>query len=138
MKAFLDSSAIIFAIEFENTNSAIILEMILNGELEGIINEKVLAELKRYFRKRKDRNFAFLAESLLLSNFTVKDITPKDLKIWEGHIKRKDLEHLTTVKKYEIEYLIAFDEDYEPFEEYITPNNFVKNVLKKKARDTEY
>ena len=138
MKAFLDSSAIIFGIEFENSNSAIILEAILNGEFEGIINEKVVAEVKRYFRKRKDRNFAFLAENLLLSNFTVKDVTPKDLKIWEGKIKRKDLEHLTTVKKYEIEYLIAFDEDFEPFEEYIIPNNFVRNVLKMKARDTEY
>ena len=48
-----------------------------------------------------------------------------DLK---GKIKRKDLEHIATVRLKEIQWLIAYDEDFEVFPEYITPREFIKKM----------
>jgi hypothetical protein len=40
--------------------------------------------------------------------------------------KDKDLEQLAVVKKLGLKYLVAYDRDFEPFEEYVTPKGFVE------------
>ena len=49
----------------------------------------------------------------------------------KGRIKDKDLEQLAVVKKYGIKYLIAYDRDFENFEEYVTPKKFLQIVGEK-------
>jgi len=51
--------------------------------------------------------------------------------------KRKDLEHIATVRLKEIQWLIAYDEGFEGFPEYITPKNFVKK-MGLKVKSTNY
>jgi len=48
-------------------------------------------------------------------------------------IKAKDLEQVATVKKLGIKYLLSYDRDFEPFEEYITPKEFIKELGVKPA-----
>jgi predicted nucleic acid-binding protein len=48
-------------------------------------------------------------------------------------IKDKDLEQLAVVKKLGIKFLVAYDRDFENFEEYITPNAFIKELGIKSA-----
>jgi hypothetical protein len=47
---------------------------------------------------------------------------------YKGRIKEKDLEQLAVVKKLGLRFLIAYDRDFEPFEEYVTPKKFLKSL----------
>ena len=139
MIVFLDSSTIIYGLEFTNSNSAAILNLLMENEIQAYINERVITEVKRYFRTRKGRNYAYLMEVFLRRNCIV--IKNSDLidqmKLLKGKIKRKDLEHIATVRLTEIQWLIAYDEDLEGFSEYVTPKQFVKK-MGLRAKSTEY
>ena len=139
MIVFLDSSTIIYGLEFTNSNSAAILNLLMENEIQAYINERVITEVKRYFRTRKGRNYAYLMEVFLRRNCIV--IKNSDLidqmKLLKGKIKRKDLEHIATVRLTEIQWLIAYDEDFEGFSEYVTPKQFVKK-MGLRAKSTEY
>ena len=139
MIVFLDSSTIIYGLEFDNSNSDIILKLLIEKEIQAYINEKVITEVKSYFRSRKGRNYAYLMEVFLRRNCVViKNSELIDqMKILKGKIKRKDLEHIATVRFKNLEWLIAYDEDFIGFPEYITPKEFVKS-MGLKARSTEY
>ena len=139
MIVFLDSSTIIYGLEFDDSNSAKILNLLIEKEIQAYINEKVIAEVKSYFRSRKGRNYAYLIEVFLRRNCVViKNSELIDqMKILKGKIKRKDLEHIATVRFINLEWLVAFDEDFKGFHEYITPKEFIKK-MRLKARSTEY
>ena len=139
MIVFLDSSTIIYGLEFEDSNSAIILNLLIENEIQGYINEKVITEVKNYFRARKGRNYAYLMEIFLRRNsIIVKNSDLIDqMESLKGKIKRKDLEHIATVRFKEIPWLVAYDEDFESFSEYITPKQFVKK-MGLRAKPTEY
>jgi hypothetical protein len=116
-----------------------ILNLLIDKEIQAYINEKVIAEVKSYFRARKGRNYAYLMEVFLKRNcIVIKDSDlGEQMKFLRGKIKRKDLEHIATVRFKEIQWLVAFDQDFEGFPEYITPKEFVKKMgLKEKP--TEY
>ncbi len=100
---------------------------------------KVIREVRLYFTRRRDRNYAFLIENLIRKNFHAisKDQITDKSEEWRGKIKEKDLEQLASVKTHGIRYLIAYDRDFEGFEEYITPREFIKS-LKLKYHETEY
>ena len=139
MIAFLDSSTIIYGLEFNNSNSDIILKLLIEKEIQAYINEKVIVEVKRYFRSRKGRNYAYLMEVFLRRNCVViKNSELIDqMEILKGKIKRKDLEHIATVRLENLEWLVAYDEDFLGFPEYITPKEFVKK-MGLKAKSSEY
>jgi predicted nucleic acid-binding protein len=139
MLVFLDSSTIIYGLEFEDSNSALVLNLLIEKEIQGCINEKVITEVKRYFRNRKNRSYAYLIEVFLRRNCVViKNSELEDqMELFKGKIKRKDLEHIATVRYKNIQWLIAYDEDFEGFSEYITPKNFVKK-MGLKAKSTKY
>ena len=130
MQAFLDSSAIIYGLEFEESNSALILDLLIEKKIQCFINEKVLAEIKRYFRSRKDRNYAYLVEVFLRRNCIIikNSELVEQMKLLEGEIKRKDLEHIATVRQKEIQWLVAYDQDFKGFPEYVTPREFMRKI----------
>jgi predicted nucleic acid-binding protein len=139
MIVFLDSSTIIYGLEFENSNSAMILDLLIEKQIQAYINEKVIAEVKNYFRARKGRNYAYLIEIFLKRNCIVTKNSDliDHMKLMKGEIKRKDLEHIATVRFKNIQWLVAFDEDFKGFTEYITPKDFVKK-MGLKSKSTEY
>jgi len=139
MQVFLDSSVIIICFEIKESNSAKILDLVFDGKIEVFTSEKVLLEVREYFKKRRNRNFSFLIETLIRKN--AKVIKRADLlaemEKWKGKIKEKDLEQLAAIKALSIEYLIALDRDFKPFQEYKTPKQLLK-LLGLKAKGTEY
>ena len=44
----------------------------------------------------------------------------------KGKIKEKDVENVAAVRHENLEFLVAYDRDYEGIREYITPKGFIK------------
>ena len=139
MKAFLDSSIIIIGFVVEKSNSAKILDLLFENKIDAVISEKVLKEVKKYFREKRSRNYAYIIELLLrkncqiIYNYEVVEVMEK----LKGKIKEKDLEQLAAVRKLNLKYLVGYDRDFEKFDEYITPKQFIRK-LNLGTYETEY
>jgi len=129
-RAFLDSSTIIFGLEFKESNSAIVLDLLFDKQFEGFASEKVLEEVRRYFSKRRSKNYAYLVVKMLKNNLKIilRSEIAESIEEWKGKIKEKDLEHIAAVKKREIKVLVAYDQDFKAFAEYSTPREFVESM----------
>ena len=139
MLVFLDSSVFIWGYNRHNSNSAKTLELMNEGKIRVVISEKVVKELRTYFLKFYNKD---IFSEILYHITSTAIIIPKEeilgeIKKLKNKIKEKDIEHLATVRYMNIKYLIAYDEDFEIFEEYITPKNFIKK-LDLKTSDTNY
>ena len=139
MKIFIDTSVFIWATNFPESNSAKIIHLANTGQMQGIVSEKVVEELKRYFINYHSERIWFETEVIMKTKYTIvpKENIETEIRKWNGKIKEKDLEHLATVKHLKLDTLIAFDRDYKPFPEYITPKQFMKK-LGLKPSETEY
>lgn len=129
-RVFLDSSVIIFGLEVQDCNSALILDLVLQQKIEAVTCEKVVKEVRRYFSRRRNRNYAFLIENLVKKNFYVieRGEILEDMNEWRGKVKEKDLEQVASLKKFGIKSLVAYDRDFEGLEEYITPKQFIRSL----------
>jgi predicted nucleic acid-binding protein len=118
----------IIGFDKRGSNSALVVDAALSGTFAGIINGVVIQEVADFFRPRLGRNRTYLLIELLKRRLVIKDrhAYAASLDDWRGLIKEKDLDHLATVKRFGIPYLVAFDRDYEPFPEYRTPREFVE------------
>ena len=138
-RAFLDTNVFIYGYEFPDSNSAKIIELINEGEIEAIISERVLKEVTEYFNKyyfievsRKFRKYLLDTCTIVMNHEVLKEI--KELK---GKIKDKDLEQLAAARKYGLKFLISYDRDFEGFDEYNTPKKFLE-MLNKEAKDSDF
>ena len=139
IRVFIDTTTFIYAFEFPMSNSAKIINFLNKGEIEAIISEQVLKEVTRYFEKFHNIKLARRFRRYLLDNCIVimkNDLLDMIDKV-KGQIKEKDLEQLATTKKYGIKYLIAYDKDFEAFDEYFTPRRFLE-ILKQEVTDSEF
>ena len=129
-RVFLDTGIFIYSFEFPKSNSAKIIELLNNQEIEAIISERVLKEVTRYFEKFYNIEVARKFRRYLIDNciFVEKNKVLNEKESLKGQIKEKDLEQLAVVKKYGIKYLIAYDKDFESFEEYFTPKKFLEKL----------
>ena len=138
-RIFLDTNVFIYGFEYKDSNSAKVLTLLNNGEVEGVISEQVVKEVVRYFQKYHTKELAnlfrrYLFHScLIVRNEQLKDV----MREYSGKIKDKDLEQLAATKKLGIKFLVSYDEDFEPFEEYIKPKAFIAKMNQKPA-ETEY
>jgi len=122
-----------------DSNSGKILRLMDEGEIRVIISEKVIEELRRYFITyyTKDAWSAVLRHITSVAEVIDREEIINELEKWRGKIKDKDLEHLATVKYLGLKYLIAYDNHFEDFEEYMTPKQFI-NEQGLDASETEY
>lgn len=127
-RVFLDTNIFIYAFEFPDSNSGKVVDLLNKGQIEAVISERVLKEVQAYFKKFHDKDLAALFRDYLLRTCVL--VFPADLKRemlkYKKLIKAKDLEQVAAVKKLGIKYLLSYDRDFEPFEEYMTPKAFVK------------
>lgn len=135
IRVFLDTNVFIYAYEFPESNSAQVIELLNRGEIEAIISERVLKEVQAYFKKfyHKDIAAAFRYYLLRTCIVVLSAHIKKEIGMYKNSIKDKDLEQLAAVKKFGIKFLVAYDRDFENFEEYITPKNFIKQFNLKPA-----
>jgi predicted nucleic acid-binding protein len=127
-RVFLDTNVFIFAFEFPQSNSRKIIEMLNQAAIEVVVSERVLQEVQEYFRRfhNKDLASAFRNYLLLSCTITPSAFVHEEMNRYKGMIKEKDLEQIAVVKMLGIKFLVSYDRDFEPFEEYKTPKEFVK------------
>jgi predicted nucleic acid-binding protein len=134
-RVFLDTNIFIYAFEFPGCNSDKIIDLLNRGQIEAVISERVLREVQAYFKKFYSKDLAANFRDYLLKTCSVilsADVK-KEMAKYKKLIKDKDLEQLAVVKKLGIKFLVAYDRDFENFEEYITPNAFIKELGIKSA-----
>ena len=135
---FVDSSVILSFINFPQSNSASVIRLIIQKRFQGLVSEKVLEEVKRIITEKNGEREAFATMQLIRHNFKIasaKEAEP-ELEKWRGRIKEKDLEHLACAKLFKAK-IIAFDRDFQPFPEYLTPKKFLESIGEKTS-ETEY
>lgn len=130
LKVFLDTNVFIYAFEFSNSNSAKVIDLLNNGEIEVFISSQVVKEVVRYFERFHSAELANYFRGYLLESCIVVsgDTVSGKMQEFKGQIKDKDLEQLAATKVLGLKYLISYDRDFENFSEYITPKQFVKSM----------
>lgn len=130
LRVFLDTNIFIYAYEFHESNSNKTIDLLNKGQIEAVISERVLKEVMTYFKKFYDKDLAATFRDYLLRTCSIvfsADIR-NEMRLYKNQIKDKDLEQLASVKKLGIKFLVAYDRDFEKFEEYITPKAFIKQL----------
>ncbi len=134
-RVFLDTNIFIYAFEFPESNSNKVVELLNKGVIEAVISEQVLKEVQSYFRKFHSKDLAASFRDYLLRTCLIvfrSDLAREMLK-YKKLIKAKDLEQVAAVKKLGIKSLVAYDRDFNSFDEYITPKAFIKEFGLKPA-----
>ena len=129
-RIFLDTNVFIYAFEFPECNSGKIINLLNKGQIEAIISEQVLKEVQAYFKKYYSKDLAAIFRDYLLRTCTVVfsvDVK-REMAKYKKAIKSKGLEQLAVVKKLGIKFLVSYDRDFETFEEYITPKEFIEEM----------
>ena len=139
LRVFADTAIFIYAFEFPESNSAKIIELLNKGEIEVVISERVINEVSDYLKKFYNRELAYKFKRYLINSciLILESEIKNEMETLKGKIKEKDLSQIATVRKYGIKYLIAFDRDFENFEEYYTPKKFLM-MLHKNAREKDF
>jgi len=140
-KAYLDSMIFIFG-RLEECNSRLVLFLAQLGEFKVVTSELVIEEVERFFRENFGRQAGYISRRFveeLSSHIIRRDEIKIEIDELKGKIKAKDLENVAAVRHENLEYLVAYDEDYEEAEikEYITPKEFVK-LFRFRPYDIEY
>jgi len=138
-RIFLDTPVFIYGHEYPDSNSAVVIDLVNRNEVEAVISEQVVKEVVRYFEKFYDIETARLFRRYLFEACLVipRQEVLEEMEKYREKIKEKDLEQLTVAKKLGIKHLISVDRDFNPFEEYSTPQQFLA-LLGKKSKDTNY
>jgi len=138
-RVFIDTNVFIYAFEYPNSNSAVILGLLNRGEIEAVVSERVVHEVVRYFERHHSIALARLFRRYLhevcviVSRQNVLDA----MEAYRRSINEKDLEQLAVTKKLRIPHLISYDRDFLGVNEYITPRAFAL-LMKRRAAETEF
>ena len=129
-RAYLDTMVFIFG-RFEECNSKLALFLAQLGEFEVVESQLVIEEVEEFFKENFSREAGYLAKRFvetISSRVIMRDEMNDEMKTLKGRIRDKDLENVAAVRHAEIEYLVAYDDDYvnAGIKEYITPKNFVR------------
>lgn len=126
----------------EECNSRLILFLAQLGEFKVVTSELVIEEVERFFRENFGRQAGYISRRFAeesSSHIVRRNEIKIEMNNLKGKIKAKDLENMAAVRHENLEYLVAYDEDYEEAEikEYITPKEFVK-LFRLRPCDMEY
>ena len=137
VRVFLDTNVFIYAFEFPLSNSRKIIELLNQAEVEAIISEKVLGEVQNYFRKYYSKDLSAVFRNYLLVSCTIipPSMVREEMDRYRGQIKGKDLEQIAVAKRLGLKYLVSYGRDFEAFEEYKTPKEFIKALNLQSAED---
>jgi len=130
LRVYLDTNVFVYGL-LEECNSYIILSMTEAGGLEIVVSELVVEEVYTVFKRLAGRKAGFYAMRYA-ETLAVKIVKREEMKseIMEnsGKIKEKDVENVAAVRHEKLEFLVAYDRDYESVPEYITPKDFIKRL----------
>jgi predicted nucleic acid-binding protein len=134
VRTFLDANVFIYAFEFPHSNSRKVIELLNEAEIEAVTSERVLREVQNY---SKDLSAAFRNYLLISCTIIPPAMVREEMDRYRGQIKEKDLEQIAAAKMLGLKYLVSYDRDFESFEEYKTPKEFIK-VFNLEAAEDDY
>jgi predicted nucleic acid-binding protein len=138
MKVYIDSSTVIYAFEFKESNSRRILDLIIRGEIEAYINQKVINEVKKFFMRNHGESVWIAVKTILSRHFELIPDASYSAEKYRGMIKDKDLEHLAAFKDLKLDLIIAYDRDFKEISGYVTPKKFLIRMKKKFINEFEF
>jgi predicted nucleic acid-binding protein len=134
-RVLLDTNVFIFSIKHPRSNSNIIVDMALDGDVEVVISEEIRLELIEYLRSEHGRDAAYHAEGFLRGIPDLEIVGPEEMKghikKLKGRIKDKDLPHLAAAEVSRVEAIVSYDRDFKKAKTKIpvfSPREFVKEL----------
>lgn len=138
-RALLDTNFFVYAYERPASNSRRIVDLLNRGRLEGVVTDRVVREVMRFFRRHHGKDVASRFRDYLFAVCRVVwafEIAP-EMKQLRGQVKEKDLEQIAAVRALGLWYLVSYDKDFQAFPEYVTPREFLR-LLGAEVGDREY
>ena len=130
LRAYLDTNVFVYGL-LEDCNSSIILSTAEAGDFEVVVSELVVEEVRNVFERLVGREAGFYAMRYV-ETLAVKIVKREEMKSEmmgnRGKIKEKDVENVAAVRHEHLEFLVAYDRDYEGVLEYITPKDFIERL----------
>lgn len=130
LRAYLDTNVFVYGL-LEDCNSSIILSTAEAGDLEVVVSELVVEEVQTVFKRLAGRDAGFYATryvETLAAKIVKRDEMKSEIMENRGKIKDKDVENVAAVRHENLEFLVAYDRDYEGVPEYITPKDFIERL----------
>ena len=134
-KILLDTNVFIFSIEHPRSNSNIIIEMAVDGEIEIVISEEIKLELLEYLKREYGKDAAYKGRLLLESLPQINVVRQKQLKAhykeFKGRINDKALPHLIAAELSKVESIVTYDRDFKNAQTKIpvyTPKEYIKRI----------
>jgi len=126
-RAFLDSNVFIFGFERPRSNSHRILELLKEGELRGVVTDRVVREVMRYFRKYYGKDLAAKFRDLILltCDLILEEELPVDRALVDL-VGFKDAGALAAVRSLGLSRLVSTDADFADVSEHRTPREFLR------------
>jgi len=126
-RAFLDSNVFIFSFERNRSNSQRIVELLVTGDLRGVVTDRVVREVMRYFRKYHGKDLAAKFRELIL--LTCDLVLEQDLRVDRKLVELvgpKDASALAAVRSLGLSRMVSTDSDFAVVPERRTPREFLQ------------
>lgn len=128
-RAFLDSNVFIFGFELPRSNSRRIMEMLQAGGIQGVVTDRIVREVMRYFRREYGKDLSARFRDFIL--LTCDLILEADLVIPRGLVAlvgRKDAGALAATRELGLARLVSTDRDFVSVSERRTPREFLSEI----------
>jgi len=128
-KAFLDSNVFIFGFERPRSNSRRILDLLVGGELHGVVTDRVVREVMWYMRRYYSKDVAGKFRDLML--LTCELLLEEDLSIdseLSALVGAKDAGALAAVRSSGLSRLVSTDSDFAKVPEHRTPREYLQEL----------
>lgn len=128
-KAFFDSNVFIFAYERPRSNSRRILDLLVDGEVHGVVTDRVVREVMRYVRRYYRKDLAGKFRNLIL--LTCELVLEEDLAIdseMSALVGNKDAGALAAVRSFGLSRLVSTDSDFTKVPEHRTPREYLREL----------
>jgi len=130
LRAYLDTNVFVYGL-LEDCNSSIILSTAEAEDLEVVVSRLVVEEVQTVFKQLAGRAAGFYAMryvETLAAKIVKREEMKSEIMENRGKIKDKDVENVAAVRHENLEFLVAYDRDYEGVPEYITPKDFIERL----------
>jgi predicted nucleic acid-binding protein len=130
-KAFFDSNVFIFGYERPHSNSRRILDLLVDGDVQGVVTDRVVREVMGYMRRYYGKDLAGKVRDLIL--LTCELVLEEDLTIvaeMSDLVGDKDAGALAAVRAAGLSRLVSTDSDFAKIPERRTPREYLRELNK--------